>query len=253
METVPEHDDARTQAVPGASLHDAPVERALAATAKRLLLVGALLAAVVCTVQTIAHLVNHFAFDGEIFNLDADAEGNAFTWANSVAMFAAGFAALVIAIVGSRRRWQLVALASVLVLFSLDDAVQIHERFGYEVGQALADELPFYVSVRFWLVVYMPLLVAAAWLLWVASREADREPRLFIRAGLGMLVAAIVVEAAGLGTKWLETRGVAWPDASRIALEEALELGGMIVIAAGLSAAAYLAVARHAITLTRRS
>ena len=194
---------------------------------------GIRLALAAVAVQTVAHLVNEFALDGEISNLDADAEFATFAWAGSVAIFAAGLAVTLLATVERAPRL-FYLVGAVLAFLSLDEIVQIHERLALELTEGF--ELPDYVGVRLWLVLYGPLLLALALVLWRFAAGLNNTGRQTLVQGLGLLVIAVGLEAVGLPTKWLDDRGVEWPDVLRIAAEEAAELGGWILVATALLA-----------------
>jgi hypothetical protein len=199
----------------------------------RVLTLGAGLALAAASVQTTSHLVNEFLLDGEIRNLDADAEFAAFAWAGSVAIFAAGLGATLIATVGVGPR-HLFGIGALLAFLSLDEVVQVHEQLALELTERF--DVPDYVGVRLWLVLYGPVLLALALLLWRFAAGLARAARRMLALGLGLLVAAVALEAAGLPTKWLADRGVEWPDVVRIASEEAAELGGWMLVATALFA-----------------
>jgi hypothetical protein len=196
--------------------------------------VGLAIAAV--SVQSVAHLVNEFALDGEIRNLDADAEFATFAWAGSVAIFTSALGAALFAALDERRPW-LYGVAAVLALLSLDEIVQLHEQLALELAEGL--DVPDYVGVRLWLVLYGPLLLALAAILWRVSRSLDDLAGKALAGGVALLVAAVFLEGVGLPTKWLDDRGTGWPDVLRIAAEEAAELGGWIFVGAALLAAAF--------------
>jgi hypothetical protein len=218
-----------------------PVE----ALGDRVLTVGLWTAAGVVAAQTLAHWTNAFVLDGSVWNLDADAEGNAFTWASSAATFAAAVGALLCWATGTQRRRSFLALAAILALFSFDDVVQLHEQLGLEVGEDVLG-LPDYLAVRLWTIFYFPLLIVTAYLLWDLPRVLWRPAGQFIRAGLALLVGAIVVEMLGAGTRWLEERGTEWPNDLRTGVEEALEVGAWILIASGLLASLCVSLAGQA-------
>jgi hypothetical protein len=204
--------------------------------AAQLLQAGTIAAIAAVAVQTLAHLANEFVFDDRFEGLDADFEGNAFTWASSAAVLAVAFAALLHAVVFRRRRTAFMLVVATATFFSLDDAVQIHEPVALALGEDLLG-LPDYAAVRLWLVLYFPLLILMAALLWVVAREAWSAAGRMIRVGLGLLVASIPAELAGAVTRPLADDGTHAPDDIRVAIEEALELGGWIVVAAGVAAA----------------
>lgn len=199
----------------------------------RVLTLGVGLAILAVSVQTASHLANEFLLDGEIRNLDADAEFATFAWAGSVAIFAGGLGAALLAALEGRTL--LYAVAAVLAFLSLDEIVQIHEQLALELAEGL--DVPDYVGVRLWLVLYGPLLLALAVVLWRLGKDLGGERGATLVRGVGLLVVAVGLEAVGLPTKWLADRGVEWPDVLRIAAEEAAELGGWILVATALLAA----------------
>jgi hypothetical protein len=207
--------------------------------AVRLCDAGVVLAGVAFGVLLLGHLANHALFDGDYWNLNPGTEGNAWTWASSVAVFAAGFALLVRAVAVEERRWYYGGLGAALAFFSLDDAVEIHERIGRWVGTRVLESAPGWLQNRTWLVLYVPLLVFAAVALWRES-NGTHHARRTLRLGLLLLVAGIATEVFGVVTKPIDRRGVAWPDILRIGVEEGLELAGWIVVASGLTALVYL-------------
>lgn len=215
------------------------------AIARRLCEGGLLLACAGFALLGLGHLVNHALFDGDVWNLNPATEGNAWTWASSSAVLAASFAVLLRTLAVDERRLYYGALAVALAFFSLDDAVEVHEKLGRAVGVRLLDSAPGYVQNRVWLALYVPLLVFVAVALWRESSGAHRARRT-IRLGLILLVAAIASEAVGFATKPLERRGITWPDLVRLGVEEGVELAGWIVVAAGLTALTTLAVAASA-------
>ncbi len=206
--------------------------------ADRLLRAGLLLAVAGVAFQTIVHLVNLFAFDDRYYHLDLSAEHTVFSWVNAVAIFAAACGALLHAMdPATRGRWRFGLLAALLAHLSLDEFFEIHERLGEWVAGWL--DLPETVGVRIWLLAYLPVLAAAALLLFWSARTAPPKPRRFQLAGLALLVAAALSEGLGIFTKLLEDEGWGKPHRMRAALEEGLELGGWIVLAAGILAAFY--------------
>jgi hypothetical protein len=211
---------------------------------ERLLRIGVLVAVAAVAFQTAAHLSNEYLFDDRFAGLDADVEGNAFTWASSVATFALAMAAFLHAVVFSTRKREFSLLVALGVLFSVDDAVQYHERLGLGLGEDLLG-LPDYLAVRMWLVLYLPLLLLAGALLWVVAATLWEPAGRTLRLGLALLVASIPVEIVGAGTRWLEEEGTDVPNDLRIAVEEGLELGGWILAAVGITTGFVFALMRY--------
>jgi hypothetical protein len=208
---------------------------------ERLLRIGVPLAVAAMAIQTAAHLGNEFLLDDRVQGLDADIEGNVFTWASSISTFAVAFAAFLHALAFSHRRREFGLLAGLGVLFSLDDAVQLHERVALEIAEDLLG-LPDYVAVRLWLVFYLPLLILAGVLLWRIAEGIWEPAGRMVRLGLVLLVASIPVEIAGAGTRWLDEEGTSAPEDLRVAVEEAVELGGWILVAVALTAGVVVAL-----------
>ena len=211
---------------------------------ERLLRIGFPLAAAAVGFQTAAHLINEFLLDDRVEGLDADVEGNVFTWASSVSTFAVAVAAFLHAMGFPARRREFGLLAGLGILFSLDDAIQLHERLGLEVGEDLLG-LPDYVAVRLWLLFYLPLLLLAGALLWIVARQVWEPAGRMVRFGLFLLIASIPAEIAGVVTRWLEENGTGGPEDLRVAVEEGFELGGWILAAVGLTTAVSVALTRY--------
>lgn len=204
-----------------------------ARAADRALASGWALAGITGTIFLLAHVVNHVALDDRIGELQASAEQNIWSWAASMATLVAGLSTLIYARSArrTRRAW---ALGALLVFFALDDYVEIHENLGDDVSDALS--LPDYVGPRLWVVLYLPLLGAAAALLWSLAEELGGRARSGILAGAALLAAGYLLEGLGILTKRLEDRGVELPHALRAGLEESAELAGLIVLASALTA-----------------
>jgi hypothetical protein len=194
----------------------------------------------------VAHLGNEWVLDDRLEGVDADVEGNALTWASSVSTFAVALTAALHAAAFEKQRREFAVLAALTLWFSLDDVAIIHERLGLKLGDDVLG-LTESVAVRLWLVIYLPLLVLAALILWRIAQAAGPPAERAIRFGLGLLVASIPVEIVGAATRELSERGTTEiPNDLRIALEESLELGGWILIATGLTAILCSALMRTA-------
>jgi hypothetical protein len=202
-------------------------------------------------VQTTAHLGNEFLLDDRVQGLDADVEGTVFTWASAVAAFTVALAAALHAAAFERRRRDFLLLAGIAAWFSLDDVAIVHERLALELGEDVLG-LPDYVAVRLWLLLYLPLLLLIGLVLWRLAQETPAPTDRAVYVGLGLLVASIPVEIAGVVTRNLAEDGTDVPETFRIALEEGLELGGWIVLAAGLTAILCSALMRSAPLEARR-
>jgi hypothetical protein len=197
--------------------------------------IGIPIAVVAVLVQTAAHLGNEFLLDDRVEGLDADVEGNSFTWASAVATFTVSLAAALHAAAFGRQRREFSVLAGLALWFSLDDVAIIHERVALKLGEDLLG-MPDYLAVRLWLILYLPLLLLAGLVLWRIAQEAQPPADGAVLLGLGLLVASIPVELAGAVTRKLAEDGTDVPETFRVAIEEGLELGGWILLAAGLTA-----------------
>lgn len=207
--------------------------------------VGIRIAVVAVLVQTVAHLGNEFLLDDRVEGLDADIEGNALTWASSVATFAVALCAALHAAAVEKQRREFTLLAALALWFSLDDVAIIHERVALELGEDLLG-MPDYLAVRLWLILYLPLLLLAGLVLWRVAQEAQPPADRAVLVGLGLLVASIPVELAGAVTRKLAEDSTEVPETFRVAIEEGLELGGWILIATGLTAILCSALMRTA-------
>jgi hypothetical protein len=219
--------------------------RFLESPADTLVRFGVRVALVAVVVQSAAHLGNEFLLDDRVQGFDADVEGTSFTWASSVATFTVAWAAALHAAAFESHRREFGLLAVIAAWFSLDDVAIIHERAALKVGEDILG-LPDYAAVRLWLVAYLPLLLLVGLVLWRLADESPPPADRAVRLGLGLLVASIPVEIAGLGTRRVAEDGTDVPEDFRIALEEGLELGGWIVLAAGLTAVLCSALMRAA-------
>lgn len=211
---------------------------------ERLLRVGMTIAVAAMVVQGVAHATNVLVFDSRFVTLDASAEGNAFAWASTMATFAAACGAAVLGLLDARNRTLALALAALLLFLSLDDFIEIHEEFGEEVAERL--DLPDAIGARVWVVLYLPLLGLVALALWRLARDMPERIRRYHAFALLLLVAGVLSEGLGVITKKLEEEGIVSPHRLRSGLEEALELGGWILLAAALFAAVYAVLERGA-------
>ena len=181
----------------------------------------------------LGHVVNHLALDDRIGELQASAEHNVWSWAATMATLAAGLAALLHSRSSSAPR-ESAALGVLLVFFSLDDFLEIHENAGLDVSESLG--LPDYVGPRLWVVLYLPLAAAGLLLLWRVAAELGGRPRSSILLGVALFGSGYLLEAAGIVTKRIEEGGFELPHLIRAGLEESVELAGWILVAAGLAA-----------------
>jgi hypothetical protein len=208
--------------------------RALPSVVEKVASLGLRLAVIAGVGQALIHLVNFVVFDARWTILDSGFEKNIPTWASAGASFTAAVAALLCAeIAGGPRRLYL-GLAGILAFFSLDDSVGLHELIVHEnVGEVGTLE---HAAGVVWPVLYLPLLVTGLVLLVRAARSAFPASGRSILIGLGLLVAAVPFEVVGVALLEAGFEDTSFVYAVQVAIEEAIELAGWILVAAGLIA-----------------
>ncbi len=174
------------------------------------------------------HLLNELAFDGSISELDARQEGNSFTWASTVAAFAGALAATLHALLLEAHRVKLGLMAAALALISFDDLVRLHERLGGRLADGL--DLPDAIAEGAELLLFAPLLLGTLIVGWLLVGELSAKPARQLRLGLSLLVVAVVLEVFGAPTRAAAESGADWSNELRIALEEGVELAGLIIV-----------------------
>jgi hypothetical protein len=205
------------------------------AIARRLTRTGTAIAISAMAVQTAAHLANALLLDGRYAALNATQDGNAFAWTSEVATFAGAFAAAVGAVCLRGRRGRLTVIALILAWLSLDDTVQVHEHLEHLTDGA-AGPIGRMGPLVF-LALYLPLLATALLLLWRAARAAPAPARQCMMAGLGLLAAAVGVRVMAGAGRLADVPLPDWAHALGTAAMQSAELGGWILVAAGLAAA----------------
>jgi hypothetical protein len=198
----------------------------------RLLQIGVVLAFLAFVLQASSHLVNVFLFDGDSWNLDAEADNNAWAWASSVATFTCAFVAVVLAVLSGRGH--LWFLAAVLAFFSVDDLVKIHEQVGTRVRDDVFG-LPTGWGRIAWPAIFLPLLAATFLLLWRLSGDAPAQAGRWLRVGLGLLVVAVALELASAPWYISGRSAHSVVGAIEVAIEEGIELAAWILIASALT------------------
>ena len=213
--------------------------REVGSQARTVLVAGGLLAAFALVAQAGAHLANYAFLDMGISHLDADLDGNALTWASSLATLCAAAFALMLARLLPARRRLLTVLGVLLAFFAADDAFGIHENLGSVFARV---GLPDVAGI--WFPVYLPLFGFCAAVLWTLG-SPERRVVTIVRLGVLLLGAAIVGEALTAVVPALERTDATWLYELEVALEEAAELAGWIAIATGLGSEDM--IARHAV------
>lgn len=204
--------------------------------AARVVDLGLLLAAVAVSVQTVAHLVDFWAFDLEVELIRAESDTSVFAWASIVTTFTAAVGAVLLWAVGFGRSRRLALLAAAVAFLSLDDMVQVHERVSEHVTDIGAPE-SWHLARLFWVVVLLPILVGTFALLWDLHRTLPSRYGRLVLIGAGLLVVAIGLEAVSPALFWLDFDHGDFIYELEVVLEEGAELGGWAVIASALVAA----------------
>jgi hypothetical protein len=200
--------------------------------------VGIAVTVTAVAVQTLAYVANEVLFGGRfeqlrLGTLPDGTESPYFTWMSTSATFAAAFTSLLLALAFAEHRSTYGLLAAALAYYSLDDLAQIHER----VPGLFADlGLPRTLVDASDFLLFAPVALLVLVLLGSVARQATAHARVALNAGLLLLVVSVLLdEGVRPLTQRLEWRGVAAPEAGRIAVEEGLELAGMMLVATALA------------------
>ena len=189
----------------------------------RLLHAAVWLAVGAATVVTLGDIVNHFVLDEAIPDLNAGDEGSLNNWLSVVLSFAAGLAAALHALILPRNRLFFAVVGAIFVFLSLDDLLTLHER----VATNIAIE---HIETA----IFAPVYAAGLILAWLLSQDISAQSGRMLRAGLVLLVAAVVVDFGASFTADLRDEGTEWPHFTRIAVEEGLEVAGWTFVSAAL-------------------
>jgi hypothetical protein len=192
-------------------------------------------AVAVAAAQATAHLVDTLALDGRFGSLDATSDTSLVGALTPAATAIAATGALVLAVRGRAARVVYAATGLALLFLAVDDLLGLHESLSDaaagRVALAATDHWPA-------LVLYAPLLAGVAAVLWRLP-GGDRDARHAARIGIACLGAALAIRPVAFAVL------VGWDyrpgDTGRelaAALQQALELGGWVVVAAGLVVAA---------------
>jgi hypothetical protein len=194
---------------------------------------GIILGAAAAGFQTTFYLLNVYVLSGRADLLDITAETTLAAWAGTVAVFATAMLCLLLAISAPASRSTLLGIAAATAFLSLDDATALHERVAQTATTML--NLPVEWGRLLWPAFYLPLLLwLAAALFQLAGRQSSRV-RQAILAGLTTLAAAVALEMfSGVLIELANFPEAAWPMVLEIAVEEAAELVGWILIATAL-------------------
>jgi hypothetical protein len=208
---------------------------------ERALRIGMQVALAAVAVQTVAHLGNVLAFDGDIDGLNVENDINLFAWASSMATFTAALASVLLAALLPALRLRLLVLGAILMFFSVDDLATIHERLGTFVRRDLLDLPSGYGRVA-WPAIFLPLLAAAFLILWDLSRRLPTAGGPTLRLGLGLLVAAVAMEVFSAPFYIEGGSGSRGFGALEVVVEEGFELAAWVLIASALTGATLFAL-----------
>lgn len=213
---------------------ESPPSVGAAELSRRIVRFGLAISVVAVVVQTLLHVVDIAVFDRGANIFDADDDVTVSGWASTAATFAAALAVLPLAFV-LRRRW-LFFLSGVLAFFSFDDFIRLHERIAAGVESLGIDE-SLQLGRLIWAVIFFPLLVLTAAILWALAQSLAPEEASLVRFGLVLLAAAVVLEASSPALFAFGLDHKDWQYEIEVVLEEGGELAGWIWIATALMAA----------------
>lgn len=213
--------------------------------ARRIVAFGIAVSAVAVVTQTVLHLTDIVVFDRGVNIFDADDDITVSGWASTAATFAAAVSILPLAF--ATRRALFFLLAGILAFFSFDDFIRLHERLAAAVESLGIDE-SLQLGRLIWAVIFLPLLVFVAGLLWTLARSLAADEARLVRFGLAGLAGAVLLEAASPGLFAFGLDHKDWLYETEVVVEEGAELAGWIWIATALMAAS----CRTLVSLGRR-
>jgi hypothetical protein len=219
-----------------------PAAQTIASAAEpRLVRVGALVAALAGCAALASQTVNELVLETRHRHLNLDAEWNLWAWAGSASIAAAAVSAALVAIAIRSPRARVAVLSLWFVFLSADDVLEVHERIGMRLGRWSGHGGN--DSGRLWVIVYFPAMVVALMLLLQIARTlCSAEARRVLHAGLVLIGLAVAAEVTGALMRRVGG-ALDWTYDVSIALEEAGEVAGWLLIATALAAAAFSAVA----------
>ena len=199
---------------------------------------GVWLAIALVVLQSVVDTANEYLLTAPRDGLNPGREGNVFTWASVAGSYAAGLGAFLLAAFDARRRLAALTAGLILVYFSLDDLLTLHERVDEAIGGG---------SLHADVLLFAPLFVALLLTLARLRPLLDDRPRRILDAGALCLVLSVVFDEVVVEiTLRLAERGVTWPHHIKGVLEEGLELAGMLLLATAFAGAAVASIERRA-------
>ena len=188
------------------------------------------IALLACAVQTAAYLTNELVLDTGFHQLNAAVDGTLFAWANTLAIVSVAVLVIAAAVRGLMRPSRAAVLAVGLGLLAVDDATGAHDWMrGFRMSSLPG---PPRTAGAVALGAFALLLAIVFVLLWGESGRAPVRAKAMVRAGLVALAFAVVTRLVGAVFGRHET----YDDVVRaigVAVEQGLDLGGWILVAAG--------------------
>lgn len=172
----------------------------------------------------VVHTVNALWFQRT--GLDANAEGNIWTWTSVVATFGVALGAALHALGRPQRRRLYIVLATSAAFLSADDLVGVHEWIADAIIVRLGISQTWDSFI--WPVLYLPLMAGVVVVLLHVTRGAAAPIRRQAIIGLGLLGVAVAAEF--LSAPWSNS-GSSWINAAEGGVEEAFEQAGWTLLA----------------------
>jgi hypothetical protein len=184
------------------------------------------LAVLAVAVQTTAHLVNELILGGRYDQLAATADANAFGRTNTLAIALSALLTAAAAFSRAGIRPRRIVLSASLAFLAVDDALGLHDRIRALPGATAAA-----AAAAFGAILALVLVLLSG-----EARRAQVAAQRLLVVGLLALVAGVVVRLIGAFFT-LEGAVGGTTKAVGVAVEQGLDLGGWILVAAGLLAA----------------
>ena len=190
---------------------DAP--RADLSRTDHLAIAGVAAATLAFAAQAAAQMVDLWAFHLRVAELNGNSNSSAFSWVAGAAILGTALAFAGIAVIERPYRARALALSALFAFLVVDNRLHIHGRLPH--GKLL----------------FLPVLGAAFVLLWQLATDRPQRERRLIRGGLGFLVVSLGIHLIGPTViSWAGWSASGWQDQLKIALKEATEKAGWILV-----------------------
>ncbi len=206
----------------------------------RLVFAGFAVAVLAVAFQSAAHFAYMFLFDARVGEFNVHAENNAFSWISSVTTFVVACLLTALAALSRQKRRRLLLVAALVALFSLDDAVQLHENLGDRVNAGLG--LSSALAHATWPVLFLPLLALVFVVLWQVMRDGPASVRSTVGTALGLLAVGVAAEALAAPLYAAGHDFETFVGAVQIVIEEGAELAGWMLLATGLAGSVFASI-----------